>query len=431
MHRYRTRFPAYVGALLVIVSSSALGAGTASAEPVDDFYIPPASIADTPGTIVRTQPMSLFVSLPGANGTYPANAERVMYTSQTEGGLPVGVTGTYIATDVPWRGAGPRPTIVVAPGTVGQGDQCAPSRAFPTSANIVAQPFSASFNQELLSSTLWGSMGANVFVTDYIGLGTPGLHTYVNRVEEAHAVLDGARAATELSGNPEAPIGIWGYSQGGGAAAAAAEMAETYAPELDIKGTWAGAPTADLLDVLGTVDGTLIGGVIGYALNGFVERNPELRGPMNERLNDRGRAILDELSTQCIGDTILEHPFLRTESLTKDGKSMLENLKSIPEAGLILDEQRIGRGVPSAPVMITSGLNDDTVPYSQARQLAADWCEQGAAVEFRTNPLPPILPGAVLPNHFGPQLIDGYGGEASQFLMDRFADIPITACTVD
>ncbi len=152
---------------------------------------------------------------------------------------------------------------------------------------------------------------------------------------------------------------------------------------------------------------------------------------MNERLNDRGRAILDELSTECIGDTILEHPFLRTESLTEDGKSMLDNLKSIPEAGLILDEQRIGRSTPSAPVMITSGLNDDTVPYGQARQLATDWCERGASVEFRTNPLPPILQGGVLPNHFGPQLIDGYGGEASQFLMDRFADVPVTACTVD
>ncbi|MGB7235713.1 MAG: lipase family protein [Rhodococcus sp. (in: high G+C Gram-positive bacteria)] len=431
MHRYGRRLPALVGGLLVIVSTSALGAGTASADPVDDFYIPPASIADAPGTVVRTQPMSLFVSLPGTNGAYPANAERVMYTSQTEDGVPVGVTGTYIATDLLWRGAGPRPTIVVAPGTVGQGDQCAPSRAFPTSANIVAQPLSASFNQELLSSTLWGSMGANVFVTDYIGLGTPGVHTYVNRVEEAHAVLDGARAANELSGNPGAPIGIWGYSQGGGGAAAAAEMAETYAPELDIKGTWAGAPTANLLDVLGTVDGTLIGGVIGYALNGFLERSPELRAPVNERLNDRGRAILDELSTQCIGDTILSHPFLRTESLTADGKSMLDNLESIPEVGLILEEQRIGRGTPSAPVMITSGLNDDTVPYGQARQLATDWCERGASVEFRTNPLPPILSGAVLPNHFGPQLIDGYGGEASRFLMDRFADVPVTACTVD
>lgn len=430
MHLYRSMIGVVVTAVLAS-SVTALGASVAHADPVDDFYIPPAQPADSPGSVDRTQPMSLFAALPGNDGSYPAQAQRVLYTSRTQDDTPVAVSGTFVETEVPWRGAGPRPTIVVAPGTVGQGDQCAPSRAFPTSINAVTQPLSISFNQELLSSTLWGSIGANVFVTDYIGLGTPGLHTYVNRVEEAHAVLDGARAAVELGGDANAPIGIWGYSQGGGAAAAAAELAGEYAPELNLKGTWAGAPTADLLEVLKTVDGTLIGGVIGYALNGFVERDPSLRPLIDERLTDQGKAVLNELSTECIGDTILEHPFLRTETLTKDGKSILENLRGIPQAGAIFDEQRIGRSTPNAPVMITSGINDDTVPYGQARQLAYDWCALGARVEFRTNSLPPILQGAVLPNHFGPQLIDGYGGEAAQFLMDRFADLPLAACSVD
>nr|WP_254925652.1 MULTISPECIES: lipase family protein [unclassified Rhodococcus (in: high G+C Gram-positive bacteria)] len=430
MHLYRNMIGAVATAVLAS-SLTVLGASAAQADVVDDFYVPPAQLADSPGSVVRTQPMSLFAALPGTGGSYPAQAQRVLYTSRTQDDAPVAVSGTFIETEVPWRGAGPRPTIVVAPGTVGQGDQCAPSRAFPTSINAVAQPLSISFNQELLSSTLWGSTGANVFVTDYIGLGTPGLHTYVNRVEEAHAVLDGARAATELAGDANAPIGIWGYSQGGGAAAAAAELAGEYAPELNVKGTWAGAPTADLLEVLKTVDGTLIGGVIGYALNGFVERDSSLLPLIDERLTDHGKAVLDDLSTQCIGDTILKYPFLKTESLTVDGRSMLENLGTIPEAGRILDEQRIGRSTPNAPVMITSGLNDDTVPYGQARQLAQDWCGRGASVEFRTNPLPPILQGAVLPNHFGPQLIDGYGGQAASFLMDRFADLPVSACTLD
>lgn len=417
--------------VVMLVAAGLVGAVDARGDTVDDFYVPPAQFDDTPGSVVRTQPMSLFLAAPGADGVYPASAERVMYTSRTEHDEPVAVTGTFLDTEIPWRGDGPRPTIVVAPGTVGQGDQCAPSRAFPTAVNLVADPFSASVNQELVSSTLWGSMGARVFVTDYIGLGTPGVHTYVNRIEQAHAVLDAARAATELSGGADGPIGIWGYSQGGGAAAAAAEMASTYAPELDIAGTWAGAPTADLLDVLGTVDGTLIGGVIGYALNGFVERNPELRALVDERVSDTGIAVLESLKSQCIADTILQYPFLRTETLTKDGQSMLDNLRTIPEATAIFDEQRTGRTAPSAPVLITSGINDDTVPYDQARRLATQWCDGGAAVTFRSNPLPPILPGAVIPNHFGPQLIDGYGGAAAQFLLDRFAGVPTSGCTLE
>jgi hypothetical protein len=67
---------------------------------------------------------------------------------------------------------------------------------------------------------------------------------------------------------------------------------------------------------------------------------------------------------------------------------------------------------------------------SQARQLAGEWCEKGADVTFRTNQLPPITPGLVLPNHFGPDLIDGLGtGGAVDYLMDRFANRPVTGCT--
>lgn len=417
-----------VGAVLVALIGVA--PAPADAAPGDDFYSPPTDVAGAPGTVLRTEPMSLFLAAPGVDGRYPATAQRVMYTSRTENDEPVAVTGTFIDSAVPWRGAGPRPTVVVAPGTVGQGDQCAPSRAFPLGLNLTTDPLSLSANQELVSSTLWGSMGARVFVTDYIGLGTPGLHTYVNRPEEAHAVLDGARAANALAGDPDSPIGLWGYSQGGGATAAAAESAASYAPELNIKGTWAGAPTADLLDVLNTVDGTLIGGVIGYALNGVLERNPSLRARVEERVSDHGKTVLNDLSTQCIADTILTYPFLRTETLTKDGRSMSENLRSVPEAGPIFEKLRTGTLRPSAPVLITSGINDDTVPYGQARELAEEWCGQGASVTFRSNPLPPILPGAVLPNHFGPQIIDGYGGAAAAYLMDRFADVPTDGCDI-
>ena len=38
------------------------------------------------------------------------------------------------------------------------------------------------------------SRGYAVVMPDYEGLGTPGVHTYVNRLAEAHAVLDAARA---------------------------------------------------------------------------------------------------------------------------------------------------------------------------------------------------------------------------------------------
>lgn len=409
---------------------SCAGIGSAGAAPADDFYTPPAHFDTTPGSVVKTQPMPVFLAPPGL-GSWPVNAQQVMYTSQTQDGAPVAVSGTYIDATRPWQGHGPRPTVVIAPGTSGQGDQCAPSKAFSTGLYAQITPPSISANQEAVSAMTWNALGARVFVTDYIGLGTPGVHTYVNRVEEAHAVLDAARAANTLSGTgPQTPLAFWGYSQGGGATAAAAELQPSYAPELDLKGVWAGAPVADLSAVLQKIDGNLIGGVVGYALNGFLARSPELKPELDKRVTPAAQNLLADLQNECVGDVILKHPFLRGSDFTIDRRPILDNLREVPAAIDILDRQRVGTLTPTAPVLITSGINDDTVPYPQARQLADDWCSHGATVTFRTNGLPPILPGAALPNHFGPEIIDGFSPNGViPYLMDRLNDKPVEGCT--
>lgn len=429
---HRTRL--VVLALLVSIATATgleVAVPQAVSAPAADFYQPPADIPASPGSVIRTEPMPLLASIPGVNGPWPGSATRVMYSSRLENGDPVGVTGTYIDSTQAWQGEGPRPTVIIAPGTMGQGDQCAPSRAISTGLLLDTEPLSLSANQEAPAIARWNALGARVFLTDYIGLGTPGVHTYVNRIEEAHAVIDAARAANSLSGTgAQTPIAFWGYSQGGGATAAAAELQPTDAPELNLKGTWAGAPPADLLKVLAKIDGNLIGGAIGFAINGFVARHPELKKPLQERTTAAGQNLLAELGTECIGDVILKHPFLQTKSLTKDGKSLLENLDTIPEAAPIFEQQRIGTLTPRSPVFVTSGINDDTIPYSQVKDLATTWCGDGAEVTFRTNHLPPIAPGLVLPNHFGPDILDGLGGNgAVDYLLDRFADKPVGGCT--
>ncbi|MFI6866554.1 lipase family protein [Nocardia sp. NPDC050406] len=431
-YQYRSRCAAVL-ATAVLTAVGATLAPAAVAEPVSAFYVPPAELPTERGAIVKTQAMSVFAVPPGKDGVWPVAAQQVMYTSRTQDGQPVAVSGTYIEPTQPWQGSGPRPTVVIAPGTAGQGDQCAMSVAFSTGLAVSTDPLSVSANQESMSAAAWSGLGARVLVTDYIGLGTPGIHTYVNRIESAHAVLDAARAAHHLAGTgPETPLAFWGYSQGGGAVAAAAELQPQYAPELNLKGTWAGGPVADLAAVLAQIDGNLIGGAIGFALNGFTARYPDLRASLNERTTPEGRALLDRLSTACIGDVILEKPFTRTDALTVDGRPLLEHLQSVPGVDRVLSDQRIGTLRPTSPVLITSGRNDDTVPYSQARQLAVDWCDKGAAVTFRTNELPPIAPGTTFVNHFGPELIDGFGtNNAISYLVDRLNGTAIEGCTFD
>lgn len=402
-----------------------------TSKPVSPFYVPPAQFATDEGAIVRTEPMSVLAAVPASTG-WPLPAQRVMYTSRTQDDAPVAVTGTFIDSTVPWRGTGPRPTVVIAPGTMGQGDQCAASVAFSTGLTVDPAALSLSANQEAPSAAAWNLMGARVFVTDHIGLGTPGMHTYVNRVESAHGVLDAARAANNLAGTgSDTPVVFWGYSQGGGAVAAAAELLPTYAPDVNLKGTWAGGPTADLGAVLAQVDGALIGGAIGFAINGLVARYPELNAAVDRIASPAGKAMLKTLSTECIGDVIFKQPFLKTTTLTNDHRSLLDHLNEEPSALRALDDQRIGRLKPTTPVLITSGRNDDTVPYGQARRLATDWCDKGATVTFRTNELPPILPSTTIPGHFGPELIDAYSPNgAIGYLVDRLNDKPTSGCSI-
>ncbi|MET7767505.1 lipase family protein [Nocardia sp. NPDC005366] len=420
-------------AIAVVLAGAGFDTQQAAAAPLSGFYTPPAEIPSESGAIIKTAPMTILATLPTESG-WPVQARHVMYSTRLQDGSPVAVTGTYIEPNGPWQGRGPRPTVVIAPGTSGQADRCAMSVAFSTGLTVSADPSpSVSANQELPSSAVWSALGARVLVTDYIGLGTPGIHTYANRIEGAHAVLDGVRAANSLAGvGPETPVVLWGYSQGGGATAAAAELQPAYAPELNLKGVWAGGPVADLAVILQRIDGALIGGAIGFAINGMLARYPELHKAVDRVTSPAGRAMLDELSDECIGDVIIEHPFLKTSSMTIDGRSLSEHLAGIPEATPALAELRVGSLTPAAPVLITSGRNDDTVPYTQARRLAEDWCAKGATVTFRTNELPPILPGATIPNHYGPEMIDGFGPDnAITYLLDRLADRPVSGCTLD
>ena len=422
------------------VATGAASAQTGSAGSLDSpqepaFYQPPADFpaqAAANGDVVRSEPMPLVLSVPGGPSVIPATAQRIMYRSTNAAGAPIPVTGTMLTSSQPWKGTGPRPLASVAPGTMGQADQCAPSKGFQNGATIQTALPSVGFGYEALSASALLAAGFDVVVTDYEGLGTPGDHTYVDRASEGHAVLDAARAAGRLPGTRvtgETPVVYSGYSQGGGAAASAAELAASYAPELHSKGANAAAPPADLPATLDRIDGSLIAGAIGYAINGFVYSHPELRPILEDKLNDRGLAMLAAVRNQCIGDSVVQFGLHRTSEYTKDGRPASEVLREIPQVMAVLDEQRIGRIRPAMPVRVQGNVNDDAVPYGQVRQMARDWCAKGTAVDFHADPTPPVLPGAVL-NHAVPMFT--HQQEVTQYLLDRVQDVPApTSCGSD
>ncbi len=407
------------------IASAAPGSGSSTGSTVEsDFYVPPSPLpAGSPGDVIRSEPSHLALSVPGIGGPLPGAATRIMYRSTDSNDAANAVTGTYIDPAAPWTGPGPRPLVVLAPGTQGQGDQCAPSKMLN---NVITYtpPLGFMVEYEVLAAYSLLSQGYGVVITDYEGLGTPGAHTYVNRASEAHAVLDAARAAQNLQGtkiSADGPVAAYGYSQGGGAAAAAAEIAGEYAPEIDLVGTYAGAPPADLKATLEQVDGTILTGVIGYTLNGLLNSDPGLQPIVDENINDAGKAMLNLVANQCVGETILNVGLHRTNEYTKTGEPLSVVLDRLPIAADILAKNKIGERTPNAPVLIQSGTSDDIVPHGQAVGLAGDWCGKGATVQLSAAQVPAIVPGSGA-GHLIPDLLGL--GEAQNWIKDRFYGVP-------
>ncbi len=63
----------------------------------------------------------------------------------------------------------------------------------------------------------------------------------------------------------------------------------------------------------------------------------------------------------------------------------------------MIDDQRLGRIKPSAPVLLTHSVLDDVIPYRTGKQLAVDWCDRGANVRLSTN-ASPLHVGGILNN---------------------------------
>jgi pimeloyl-ACP methyl ester carboxylesterase len=301
-----------------------------------------------------------------------------------------------------WHGAGARPIVGYAVGTQGEGDDCAPSKAL-----AAGFEYEGPFIAGLLTR------GYGVVVTDYEGLGTPGDHTYVNRAAEAHAVLDSIRAAQRLpeAGLPDdGPVAIAGYSQGGGASAAAAELQPSYAPELKLKGAYAGAVPADLASVAKNLDGHYAVGFLGFALVSMNYAYPELDIPA--LLNARGKQLFEQVRTECTVEAIAAHAFTQSSTLTTDGRSLTSYLGEEPYRSRVA-EQKIGALKPAAPVLIVHSALDDIVPYAQDRDLGRTWCGKGVRVQFSTTLVPTHVLAAV--RAFP---------EAFAWLEGRFAGLP-------
>jgi alpha-beta hydrolase superfamily lysophospholipase len=331
--------------------------GTAAPAAAPD--VPPASFYQVPDPLPAGPPGALIRVTPIA-GLSDSRAWAVLYHSRDFDGHDVAVSGVVVAPP----GAAPpqgRPVLAWAHGSVGLADQCAPSHS-----GVVGAP--GSWLAYLLQQDMV------VAATDYQGLGTPGPTRSLIGLSAGRAVLDMARAARGLdAARASGRVVLAGHSEGGHAVLWAAELARSYAPELQVLGVAATAPGAELATTLKLARfrpaAITSGAMLIVAAWSDAYRVPP------DVLTPAGRRALDRVRTTCLQELASDPatPVVRPGDL----------LTTRPWPAL-LARNTPGHAATPAPVLIAQGTDDEVVVPAATRALVQRLCHAGDTVELRS-----------------------------------------------
>lgn len=355
-----------VSVLLVVVAltigSALLLRGDDRPAP-DEFYTSTEPLPAEPGVLLRAE--TLTTGVPAG-----ADAWRILYTTTTPDGTVIAVSGTAIAPSD--RGTDVLPLLSVAHGTTGIVPRCAPSMS-PT-------PFADGAGTALTQMvTDHGWAGV---ISDYVGLGTSGMHPYLVGQVEARNVLDASRAAKQLDGlTLSSDTVVWGHSQGGHGALWTGQIADAYAPELTLLGIVGMAPATDLY-TLAEMSKDEVGGktVSAYIAQSWNEVYPELdlAGHLNpgtahgvEKIGDLCFNEQDAIAALVRGTQIPEQVFPDPVLDGDLGEKLRENSPTGPWP---------------APVLIAQGLADPLVKPAMQQDWVDARCADGEPLDYRTYP---------------------------------------------
>jgi hypothetical protein len=378
---------AVAAAGLVAVAAPAAQAAPTQCNAVDAaiYTSPLGGVNQAPGSLIACRMFTLDDVVPGNIGNV---SYKVQYASRNAQNQPIAVSGTVMVPTAAWTGGGTRPIIAFAPGTLGLGSQCALSKQ-------LAGAYQDMYEGDNLAAFL--RAGYAVAATDYVGYLNGQTHTYVVGPNAGHALLDAARAATQVPGAGLAAgtkIGISGYSEGGQDSLWGAQLAKSYAPELNVVGAAAGGVPGDLKLVASQLNGGPFAGFLADSAIGIAAAYPNL--PFDALMNDTGAGAIRTAKTQCLLGTLANFLGSNIASFTKANLS-LDQLyaQTGPDGvswGQVLDAQKLGVDVgPSSsnaryrigfPVLQFRGLLEEVIPTATTDLVRRQYCSAGIATKW-------------------------------------------------
>ncbi|TDC57869.1 triacylglycerol lipase [Actinomadura sp. KC345] len=348
---------------------------------------PPATVRGNPGDLLACRPAKL-TNIPGG---IPMQAWKVRYVSTDVKGAKNVVTGTVAVPDAAWDGDGSRPTVAFNPGTLGSGLQCAFSKQL---AGQYVDMYEGGNLQRFLEA------GHAVAATDGVGYLNGQVHTYMIGANAGHALLDIVRASRQIPGGTltaDGDVGISGYSEGGAAALWGAQLAASYAPELNVVGAAAGGVPGDLKVTAKALNGSLFAGFLADALVGLNAAYPEM--PFDELMNERGERAIADVKSNCLFGTLAVFLGARVEDFSTDGLT-LEQLYAVEGPGgvtwgEIVDRQKLGVGIGTAssnakykigfPVFQYRGWFEEIIPHETEDATRQRYCDAGINTTWKND----------------------------------------------
>lgn len=317
--------------------------------------------------------------MPGAK--YGVARYRLTLASTNEQGQPITVAAQLYLPIMP---SGARaPLYVMGPGTTGLANACAPTREQANLDNW------GNYEAHMLS---YAAQGYVAILPDWANFDEAGkLQPYFVADSEGRVMLDAARAARHfvqerrLGGRALTALSthtfLAGFSQGGHAAFAAADLAAAYAPELPISGVIGYAPAMDV--------GTLFRE--RPALGPYLARSYAARYGLDPArvLQARWLGTLDrEAGSMCVTDVYRHYPNAADHIYRPEFLAALRsgNLGRYDPALARLLARNAPGFAPSGrtiPALVVTGLTDPIVTANAQLSFMRKSCAFGRAIVQR------------------------------------------------
>ena len=361
---------------------------------------PLPGLLPVPDTLPPGEPGDVIASTPFPSGGFPFTVEvhQILFHSTDRTGADIAVSGyVLVPTGVP-APTGGRGVVAWAHGTTGLVDGCAPSLDGQDGGRLNA-PDSYDRIVQILAA------GHVVVASDYPGLGTPGVHPYLDGVGEGRSVLDSIRAAATFGATSTAVIE--GFSQGSQAAIFAGAEWPTYAPDIDLRAVLPIGTPSRFGEAFAALDLPVVQGYIGKVLAGIVAGHPEL---------DRTQILTPSGEDAYDAFVALDQP---DEPCTDPSFDLPRDLAADPMTvapwAAAFEANYPGQDRVSVPVLMIQSESDE-----QALAFLAD----GVCRDLEANGTDVRMWRYDDEDHVG--TVDGSSDDRARWILDRLDDAPLT-----